>query len=123
MLHDGRYEGAATERQVLAVERLAIRACFERNATRVIIDDTNLAPSVLNDWRDLAIRLGARFEVHSFLDVPIETCIARDAARREHERVGEDKIREMREEWHAAITALLGSWRTIFEDHAVVMTP
>lgn len=123
MLHDGRYAGSATERQVLAIQRLAVRACFERNATRVIIDDTNLAPATLNEWRDLAIRTGARFEVRSFLDVPIETCIARDALRRDPEHVGEEKIREMWENWGEAITALLTRWRGTLDNHAVVMSP
>lgn len=122
MLHDGRYAGSATEHQVIAIQQLAARACFERNATRVIIDDTNLEPSTLNEWRDLAIRLNARFEVRSFLDVPIETCVARDALRRYPDRLGEDKIREMWEDWGEAITVLLAHWRMTFDNHAVVVT-
>lgn len=123
MLHDGRYAGSATEDQVVAIERFAVRACFERSASRVIIDDTNLDPSVLAGWRDLAVQIDARFEVRSFLDVPIETCIARDALRRYPERIGEEKIRDMWEKWGEAITVHLDRWRTTFNGSSVVMSP
>jgi hypothetical protein len=43
----------------------------------------------------LAERVGASIREVNFLIVPIEECIARDAARPEGERVGEATIRAM----------------------------
>lgn len=60
----------------------------------VIVDDTNLAPKHEARLRELAKIHGASFEVHNF-NVPLEECVARDAARPEAERVGEHVIRGM----------------------------
>lgn len=59
----------------------------------VIVSDTNLKPRYRNEWMGLAGRLGASVEVKSFLHVPLEVCIERDAAR--PNPVGEAVIRRM----------------------------
>lgn len=59
----------------------------------VLVSDTNLKPRYRNEWMGLAGRCGASVEIKSFLHVPLETCIERDAAR--PNPVGEDVIRKM----------------------------
>lgn len=54
----------------------------------VIIDNTNLSEKALNRWKTLATEAGAHWAVQSFLNVPIEECIRRDAQREGKARVG-----------------------------------
>lgn len=64
----------------------------------VILDDTNLRMRWARDLADIAARLGVGFKVADFTDVPLETCIARDAARGaagDIGFVGEHVIRQM----------------------------
>ncbi|MEO5877421.1 MAG: hypothetical protein ABIS86_16915, partial [Streptosporangiaceae bacterium] len=56
-------------------------------------DDTNLPQRVARDLARLAGRAGAELAVHDFTDVPLQTCLERDAAR-EHP-VGEERIRDL----------------------------
>lgn len=97
MLHSGAFAGALTEGQVLAIEKQAARILLsDRDVCRhVIIDDTNLRPTTLDMWRELATEAEAEFQVLSFLDVPVATCIERDARRAAP--VGEQVIRELDE--------------------------
>lgn len=60
----------------------------------IIIDNTNLAERSLRDLEKIVIAAGARFEVDdTFLAVPVEVCIERDAQRAA--TVGETVIRRM----------------------------
>jgi predicted kinase len=59
----------------------------------VIVSDTNLRAKYRKAWKKLAESAGTQYDEVSFLDVPIEVCIERDAAR-EHP-VGEEVIRRM----------------------------
>lgn len=61
----------------------------------VIVHDTNLSPKVLRGLSDLATECGAEFLVVSFLKVPVEVCIERDAQRTGFAHVGENVIRRM----------------------------
>lgn len=54
----------------------------------VICDDTNLDPLVREELHDLARPLGHAVVVKSFLDVPLDVCISRDAQRFGRARVG-----------------------------------
>lgn len=63
-----------------------------RRGLDVVADDTNLQQRYVGNWRQIAQRAGAGFEVHDF-DVDIDVAIDRDAAR--DEPVGEDVIRRM----------------------------
>lgn len=47
----------------------------------VIVDDTNLDPSNEKHLRELAESFNAKFQVHDMTDVPLETCLERNAAR------------------------------------------
>jgi predicted kinase len=60
----------------------------------VIVDDTNLSDNVVDNLRALARQLGAEVEINdSFLKVPLEECIRRDAKR--EKPVGKDVILKM----------------------------
>ena len=61
----------------------------------MIADDTNLEHRVMRELSDLAAQCGAVVLVVDFTDVPLQTCIDRDAARPIGERVGADRIRAM----------------------------
>lgn len=67
-----------------------IRACLE-TTTRLAIDNTN--PSRFDRARYLPLAKASRFEtVGYWLDVPVEQCLARNAARPASERVPEVAI-------------------------------
>lgn len=60
----------------------------------VIVDDTNLRARGVRTLAEFAVRAGAEWRcVDEFLDVPVEECIARDAAR--PAQVGEEVIRRL----------------------------
>jgi predicted kinase len=71
----GRLEDAITVAQHAAVEALL------RAGHGVVVDDTNLRSRHARAWAEVAARAGARFGVREFTDVPLEVCLARDAAR------------------------------------------
>jgi predicted kinase len=59
----------------------------------VIVHDTNLNPAHVRALEALARSRGAGFAIEDFTAVPLEVCIARDAARADP--VGEGVIRAM----------------------------
>jgi predicted kinase len=78
----------------------AERACVEallRETVDVVVDDTHLRLRHARAWADVASRLGAPFEVRDFTDVPVEVCLARDAARTAagERGTGEQVIRDL----------------------------
>lgn len=93
-LHGGRYS-PANEEQVVAVRDAVVVDSLDRGRD-VIVHDTNLNPSHVRALQALARSRGAHFAVEDFTGVPLEVCIARDAAR--PARVGEGVIRAMWEE-------------------------
>lgn len=83
------------EELVTVVQLDIVRALLVRGQ-HVIVDDTNLSHDHYYKLLDLADdELSVDWEFVDFTDVPLETCIERDAARPEGERVGEDTIRRM----------------------------
>lgn len=84
---DPDYEDMCTE-----VQHAVICALLEHEAD-VVVDDTNLRPSTVENLEDLAYQMGAHFEIKDFTDVPLDECLARDAAR--DRPVGADVIRRM----------------------------
>jgi predicted kinase len=94
MLHGDRLYTQWAEGQVTVVQRAQVEALLRAGAS-VCVDDTNLPARTVREWAELAARLGARFEVHDFTDVPVDECVRRDAERPEGERVGEATIRGM----------------------------
>lgn len=91
MLHANGRNGK-TERQVLAARDALIHTYLSSGMT-VIIDDTNLAPHHESRLRQLAAEHYASFSVQDFTDVPLETCLERNAARAN--RVDSAVIRQM----------------------------
>jgi predicted kinase len=87
------------EKRVIELRDKMIIDAFKRGAQVVISDDTNLAPKHEKRMRDIAFQRGATFEVKSFLDVPMEVCIERDAKREGTARVGEKVINGMVEQY------------------------
>lgn len=85
------------EKEVVRIRDFRISQALSKGLD-VISADTNLAPKHEQALRAIAKRYKATFEIKSFLDVPIETCIARDKARDEG-RVGEKVIRGMAEDF------------------------
>jgi len=72
---------------------------FLKRGRNVIIDDTNLHPKHERKIRSI-VPHGTEVEV-MFMDVDIETCIARDAKREGKAHVGEKVIRRMAKEWES----------------------
>lgn len=60
----------------------------------IVLDNTFLTPKTPKSIRE-RMAGKATFKVHSFLDVPIETCIERDARREGFASVGESVIRKL----------------------------
>lgn len=52
-----------------------------RAGKTVIISDTNIRRKYRRPWEMMALSLGATYEERSFLDVPLETCLERNALR------------------------------------------
>jgi tRNA uridine 5-carbamoylmethylation protein Kti12 len=94
MAHGRRTGTGAQEAIISGQEDYAVRSALA-NGTSVVVDDTNLPNSKINEWAKIAAEMEADFEVWDFRDADVEGCIARDAQRDEADRVGEDKIREM----------------------------
>jgi len=85
----------------LVVQRAFEAAVVEQLASGrdVIVDRTNLDPRDIGRLRVIAP--DARLIVHDLRHVPLELCIARDAARPRPQRVGEDGIRQLHQRWLA----------------------
>lgn len=77
----GTYAGLSwgQETTVTAAQRAAVSALL-REGKHVIVDDTNLRLRFARQWHDLAVDLGATFEVWDIHTTP-EQCKARDAER------------------------------------------
>jgi predicted kinase len=94
MLHGGMVGLGWAEVQVTIAQRSLVDALL-RAGLNVICDDTNLRSRYVSDLAALAATCGADFVVRDFTDVPVDECVARDAAREPPEMVGEEAIRAM----------------------------
>lgn len=94
MADNGDFIARVTEPRILAARDALIVALLRRGLD-VICDDTNLPQRTARDLAALARRARADFTVADHTGVPLETCIARDAARTDKAPVGEDVIRDM----------------------------
>lgn len=90
------------EEAISVMQRAAVTALLTAGYD-VVCDDTNLRPDRRGRLCELAESVGARVVSISLADVPVETCVARDAQRSGVERVGEDVIRGMHERY-------MGDW-------------
>lgn len=104
MMDCGQFIEGLTEPRIVRARNAVISQNL-RNGVSVICDDTNLPERVMDELRDLASDCGAAVCVHDMRDVPLETCLARNALRDGGRCVPEDKIREMHRRWISAETA------------------
>jgi predicted kinase len=84
------------EGEVTRLHREGVRSMLDAGM-HVIVSDTNLRARYRKQWRTLAEEVGADYDEVSFMDVPVETCIERDALR--PDPVGQDIIKKMHETW------------------------
>jgi predicted kinase len=91
MIDGGAWAAGVTEEKV-ARARDAVIGDLLRDGVDVVCDDTNLAARTVRELVTVAGRNGADVEVKDMTGVPLETCLARDAAR-DHP-VGEAAIRD-----------------------------
>lgn len=96
MVDDGAFIAGVTEDRIVLAEFSLIQA-FLSDGFDVIVDDTNL-PARTMDWlRDCASDYGAELRIIDFRDVPLETCLQRNAARKRV--VPEGVIKDMHEKY------------------------
>lgn len=91
---------AEAERLVTVVQAAVIRALLAEGC-HVIADDTSLPLRSAHQLAAVAasVGLGVPMSIHDLTSVPVGSCVERDAARPEGERVGEDTIRAMSARW------------------------
>lgn len=80
------------EKDVIKIQNSQIKSAFSHGSTVVIVADTNFGRHE-DRLRGIAKHCGADFEIKDFTDVPLATCIERDARR--ERTVGAEVIREM----------------------------
>jgi len=107
MLHNGAHivpnaagNATGTEPSVRAARNALIRTLLDRGLD-VVCDDTNLPQRSARELRALAQMHGAEFAVHDLRDVPLETCLERNAAR-PGRQVPEHRIRQMHHKYIAS---------------------
>lgn len=83
MVHDAYHPDGSPDPTETAVTRAARAIVVDAlvDGSDVICDDTNLYPSRVQAWRELAAAVGAGFAVLDFTDVPLETVLERNALR------------------------------------------
>ena len=94
MLDDGQFVKGVTEPRVLAARDAAILSLLSKGVD-TICDDTNLPQRTARDLAKLAKRAGAELTVIDLTDVPLETCLNRNADRTDKNPVPETAIRDM----------------------------
>src|ERR1035437_4935681 len=73
-----------------------IATTFLNEGLDIIIDNTNLNPSVIEHWKKVAEDYDAEFEIKEF-NTPVQECIERDSRR--DKPVGEKVIKQMAQKW------------------------
>jgi predicted kinase len=94
MLDDGQFVKGVTEPRVLAARDAAILSLLSKDVD-TICDDTNLPQRTARDLAKLAKRAGAELTVIDLTDVPLATCLKRNADRTDKHPVPEAAIRDM----------------------------
>jgi predicted kinase len=92
------FEKGITEPRIIAARDALILGLLGKGLD-VICDDTNLPQRTARDLARLAKRAKAELAVLDYTDVPVETCIERDAARNDKAPVGETVIRDMHQRY------------------------
>jgi predicted kinase len=86
------------EKLVRTIRDTSILAALDSGKS-VIVSDTNLSEDVVEGLTKLAADSGAAVSIKSFMHVPIQVCVERDAARPAEQRVGARVILGMWEQW------------------------
>jgi predicted kinase len=94
MLDDGQFVKGVTEPRIIAARDAAVSSLLLKGVD-TISDDTNLPQRTARDLAKLASRAGAVLTVIDLTDVPLGTCLERNAARTDKEPVPEAAIRDM----------------------------
>lgn len=96
MVHNSKHS-KGREELILQIRDEIIRVGI-RSGKVVIVDDTNFHVKHFNSLKELAKELGVELEINdTFLDIPLEECINRDAKR--DKPVGKDAIIQMYNEY------------------------
>lgn len=87
---------AAQEAAITIMLDAAVEALL-RHGWDVGVDSTHIQPGTAEHWQEMAARLGVRYRELDLTGVPVDLCIAQDAARAAAggRHVGEAVIREM----------------------------
>jgi predicted kinase len=93
-LHGGRTGANWAEHQVTLAQHAAVAELLRAGAD-VICDDTNLQARVVRTFAEIARASGAGFAVQDFTEVPLATCIQRQAGRPLSEQVSAEAITAM----------------------------
>lgn len=88
------------EQAVTAVEDAAVDALLSEGFD-VVVHNMHLADEYVKQWRTTATWHDVELEVKDFRDVPLDVCIARDAAR--DRSVGEELIRRLHAKYIAPL--------------------
>ena len=94
MLDDGQFVKGVTEPRILAARDAAILSLLSKGVD-TISDDTNLPQRTARDLAKLAKRAGAKLTVIDLTDVPLATCLERNAGRTDKPPVSEAAIKDM----------------------------
>lgn len=119
MIHiDAQATARETEATITRISADLVRT-FLDSGLDVVVDDTNLRQRAARAWATLAATSGAELKVQDFTDVPLEICMARNAARNSDTRVPDGVIETMYAKYiaagelphPAADVATPGAWR------------
>lgn len=94
----------ATHRTEVAITKACadLARAFLRDGVDVVVDDTNLRQRNARTWATLAAIVGAEFVVQDFTDVPLTTCLDRNAARGQSQRIPSSVIQKMHAQFLAS---------------------
>lgn len=94
MLHGRRLGTAGQEAMVSSVQHQTVALLLAAGVS-VVADDTNLTAGAIRTWQQIARTAGVDLLIRDLTGVPVDECIARDAARPAADRVGAHVIRRM----------------------------
>jgi adenylylsulfate kinase-like enzyme len=81
-----------TDEDTITALQAALLQTAAHHGLTVLVDDTTLTDTALTHLTDLATRAGAPLEIRDLRDVPLNTCLARDATRTGTAHLGADRL-------------------------------
>ena len=109
------------EKRVTQIEQEFVRSALRADKS-VVVHDTNLVLRYARQWANIAEDEGALFRVWD-LEVDVEECVRRNAARAEADRVPEEVIRKQAKRWPFPWPAVTPKPRTTEGDGPVPFVP